>query len=135
MRAMPEQPPKRGSQRRPTNPIASATSLRQASSSTVSSTHSFIGLPFPASKDTPSPVEINSATRAAGSLTTSWLLTSIAKIDLLILIAFEPNPVPPSGTLTPDLPAYSSQSNSNSAARLSLPDTIYFSSFDRRQIG
>ena len=67
----------------------------------VRATHSFIGLPFPASNGNPSPDEISSATRPAGSLTTSRSSTSIAKIDLLILIAFDPNPLPPSGTVTP----------------------------------
>src|SRR5215207_4057805 len=103
-------------QRRPTNAIASATSSRQASSSTLKATHSFIGLPFPASNGNPSPDEISSATLPAGSLTTRRSLTSIAKIDLLILMAFDPNPLPSSGMVTPLTPAYSSQSDSNNAA-------------------
>jgi hypothetical protein len=46
-------------QRRPTNAMACPTSSRQAASATVSPTHSFMGLPFPASKGTPSPSEIS----------------------------------------------------------------------------
>ena len=43
-------------------------------------------------------------------------LTNMAKIDLLILMALDPNPLPPSGTVTPATLAYSSQSDSNNAA-------------------
>ena len=45
--------------------------------------------------------EISSATRPAGSFTTSRSSTSIAKIDLLILIAFDPNPLPPPARSSP----------------------------------
>jgi hypothetical protein len=37
-------------------------------------------------------------------------------MDLLILIEFDPNPLPPSGTVTPLTPVYSSHSDSNNAA-------------------
>src|SRR6476620_5546219 len=92
-----------------------------------------MGLPLPASKGTPSPAEINCVTRAAGNFTTIRSSTSIAKIDLLILIALEPKPLPPVGTATPLTLAYSSQSDSNNADGFSLARMIYFSSFERRR--
>src|SRR6185295_8110054 len=56
-----------------------------------------------------------------------------AKIDLLILIALEPKPAPPVGTVTPLTLAYSSQSDSNNADGFSLAGMSYFSSFERRR--
>src|SRR6185437_1164714 len=83
-----------------------------------------MGLPLPASKGTPSPAEINCVTRAAGNFTTIRSSTSIAKIDLLILIALDPKPLPPAGTATPLTLAYSSQSDSNNADGFSLAGMI-----------
>src|SRR5215471_14678147 len=50
-----------------------------------------MGLPRPASKGSPSLDAMRASTRDLGSLTTSWPLTSIAKIFLLILSADDPN--------------------------------------------
>src|SRR5213078_554806 len=49
------------------------------SSAGLRPTHSFIGLPLPASKTLPSPLAISSVTRSAGSLTTSWPRVTKAK--------------------------------------------------------
>src|SRR5256714_7924006 len=49
------------------------------SSAGLRPTHSFIGLPLPASKTLPSPLAISSVTRSAGSLTTTWARVTKAK--------------------------------------------------------
>jgi hypothetical protein len=59
---------------------SSASCFQSSADSGASANHSFIGVPLFASKWSPCPAATSSVTRSAGSLTTSWPRTNIAKI-------------------------------------------------------